>query len=517
MNEIIRQILLILRGTWERRWVGLAVMWAIGVIGGLLVWRMPDQYESSARVYVDTQSVLKPLMVGLTVQPNVEQQVALLSSRLISRPNVSKLVSMAGLDVGVQSEREKAALIDSVMHRLKIETSGKDNIYTLTFRDVQPQRAQRVVESLATIFIDSNRRENRSDSTNAKQFIDEQIKVYEAKLSEAESKLKDFRLRHLGLSDGGKDYFLRMEELSNRIKETQLELREAENSRDALTRQMSGEDPMVYDRSDATQNDPVSEIDARIDALKRNLDGLLQKFTEEHPDVVGTKRVIAQLEEQRRREIAAREKLPPSKRAPSGSSNPVYREIKVSLAKAEANIASLRVRVSELQERYQQLRDSARMVPQVEAEFAQLNRDYDVNKKNYEALVSRRESAEISGEMETTAGLADFRVVDPPTVSGKPVWPNRLLLLPLVLIGAMGAGIATSFGVSKLWPTFHDGAGLREVAGIPVLGAISFKETDVSRRHARRGLLAFASAVASLVIAYAAGLAFLIFVSLRAV
>ena len=49
----------------------------------------------------------------------------------------------------------------------------------------------------------------------------------------------------------------------------------------------------------AAAAEEVSEIDSRIDALKRNLDTLLQRFTEQHPDVVGTRRVIAELEEQK--------------------------------------------------------------------------------------------------------------------------------------------------------------------------------------------------------------------------
>ncbi len=199
----------------------------------------------------------------------------------------------------------------------------------------------------------------------------------------------------------------------------------------------------------------------------------------------------------------------------SASSNPVYQEIKVSLAKEEANVASLRTRVAEYEARYGQLKESGQQVPQIEAELAQLNRDYEINKKNYEALVARRESAQLSGEMDA-AGVAEFRVIDPPRVSSKPVAPNRLVLLPLLLVGALGAGVFASFGASKVWPTFFDGASLREHTGLPVLGTVSLKSTAESIKSVRRDLSTFFSALGSLIALFGAAFGLLLFLSMRA-
>ena len=79
MDDVIRQAGVMLKAAWSYRWVGVAVAWLVGVIGAGVVLRVPDKYEASARIYVDTQSILKPLMAGLAVQPNVEQQVMMLS------------------------------------------------------------------------------------------------------------------------------------------------------------------------------------------------------------------------------------------------------------------------------------------------------------------------------------------------------------------------------------------------------------------------------------------------------
>jgi uncharacterized protein involved in exopolysaccharide biosynthesis len=177
----------------------------------------------------------------------------------------------------------------------------------------------------------------------------------------------------------------------------------------------------------------------------------------------------------------------------------VFQQIKIALADAEAKVAALRGRTSELEARLGQLRAAASLLPQVEAEFAQLNRDYEVQKKNYEGLVSRRESAALSEEMDSAAGIADFRIIDPPRVAPKPVAPNRLMLLPLVLLAALGAGGLASLLVSQVFPTVHDTRSLRALAGRPVLGSVTLLAHPAVMRRRLRGALLFAGGVGSLV------------------
>ena len=166
-----------------------------------------------------------------------------------------------------------------------------------------------------------------------------------------------------------------------------------------------------------------SELDGRIDAQRKQLDELLRRFTDQHPDVVATRKLISQLEEQRKEEIDARRNAAPESPAKlSASNNPVFQRLKIALAEAEANIASCgraplkRTRVAEL-------RAIANKAPEIEAELTQLDRDYDVMRKNYEQLVSRRESASMSGDVDS-AGLAEFRIIDPPRISPNQCFPT---------------------------------------------------------------------------------------------
>jgi chromosome segregation ATPase len=180
--------------------------------------------------------------------------------------------------------------------------------------------------------------------------------------------------------------------------------------------------------------------------------------------------------------------------------------LKVQLTQAEAAVASLSTRVAEYSARYERLRSSAAMVPQLEAEFAQLNRDYDINKKHYETLVGRRDAAQMSGDMQSVAGVSDFRLVDPPRVSPRPVSPNYRILFPLALVVSLGAGIAAMYVAREAKPSFFDGRSLREATGVPLLGIVSRVSTAAELQLKRRGVLRYAALTGALVLLYAGGL-----------
>ena len=136
--------------------------------------------------------------------------------------------------------------------------------------------------------------------------------------------------------------------------------------------------------------------------------------------------------------------------------------------------------------------------PQLEAEASQLNRDYAVNKKNYEDLVGRRESAVMSGDLDVASGVADFRLIDPPRVSPRPVSPNRLALMPLALVVALGAGLFVAFAAGQLRPVFHQATDLRNHIDLPLLGVVSRVTSVEVRRREKADLLRFLLASGSL-------------------
>jgi polysaccharide chain length determinant protein (PEP-CTERM system associated) len=263
---------------------------------------------------------------------------------------------------------------------------------------------------------------------------------------------------------------------------------EAEQARNALRRQMGVSSAAAGKPAESQYAN--AELDGRIAAVNKNLDALRMQFTEEHPDIAGAKRLLAQLEEKRREE--AKNFKPGVDQ--SASLNPMMQQLGISLSAAETRVASLQARVSEYSTRVAKLQSQSTAAPDIEAQLAQLNRDYEVNRENYQKLVERRESAKLSGQLSSATDMMTFRVIDPPIAPITPIGPNRPQLLSIVLVAALALGLGAALLMSQFRPTFLSQSALRESTGLPVLGTISMNWTaEQKTRHKKRRYALWAS------------------------
>jgi polysaccharide chain length determinant protein (PEP-CTERM system associated) len=384
----------------------------------------------------------------------------------------------------------------------------------LSYRDTSALNAVKVVQSLVSIFVESSLGDSRKDSSSERKFIDDQIKTYVDKLTQAEVRLKDFKVRNIDLQNlDGRDMAEQLRVQAEQLDQARLELREAETSRDAAKRQIAQE--KSQGREDSTRcllqesalATATPELDARIEAQKRNLDMLLQHYTDQHPDVESTRRHLAELDATRSKEAAALRKAALQNPAAVSTNTLAFQELYKVLATQEVQVAALRARVGEYSARMARAHELMKVAPQVEAELAQVNRDYDIDKKNYNDLVSRRESAVLTGDLESAAGVANFRLIDPPRAKPQPVAPNRLLLLSLALLGALAAGAGAALLASRIQPVFFEGQALRESLGLPLLGVVTLVRSDGLVLREKTDLRRFSAALAGLLGTYAVGMA----------
>lgn len=498
MADLISQLSSFLKGIWKYRWYAMAIAWSVLLIGGIVVYRLPNDFQASARVYVDTQSILKPLLSGMTSVPNIEQQVGIMSRTLLSRPNLERVMRMTDMDIKATTVNDKEKLVDELAAQIKITETGRDDIYTITYNNENPKLGKDVVQSLLTIFVEGSVGDKKQDSDKAVHFIDDQIKSYEEKLGAAENALKEFKQKNAGLLPRpGDDYGTKLQDTADALNQAKLELIEAEQARNAIKSQIPDEGP----NAKADENTPIAnpEIDARIEAMNKRLDDLRLQYTDQHPDIVSTKRLLAELEKRKTEEAKTRRK---GRVDPGANYSPMLQQLNVALSGANAKVASMKVRVDEYSARYSRLRSQSVAAPDVEAQFSQLNRDYQINKENYEKLVGRREAAKLSGDLSSATDLLTFRVIDPPTVPMTPAGPNRPRLFSIVFVMALAAGIGVTLLMSQTRPTFVSQSELREVTGIPVLGAIAMNWTGAEKVKRKRGALIFGLSLASLIVLY---------------
>ena len=498
MQELVTRIFSLLRGAWRYRWLGVLVAWVLAVAGWVGVQFVPDEYTSSTQVYVDTESLLRPLLSGLAVDRDVMSQVGMMQAVMLSRPNLEKVAQKNDLLLNAKTRQEQEAVIDSLAKRIQLGRPAGPamrNTFQVSFEDNDPKIAHQVVRTLLDTFMEDSLGLKRSDTAVAQRFLESQIKEYEQKLVEAEDRLAKFKQQNVGSmpgSDGG--YYGRLQQETNNLQQLQQAYMQMQTRRNELARQLAGEEP-TYGLMGSAEGNP---IDGQIARFKAQRDQLLLQYTEKHPQVQSLNETIARLEAEKN----GGAKVSSSVAAPGAGlsqeevavrsldMNPVYQNLRMSLSQADADLAAVRGQMQAEQALIANLRSHVQAVPEVEAELARLNRDYEVNKRNYDTLVQRLESARISESADQNADNVKFRVIEPPIMPFKPSGPPRAILNSMVLLVALGGGLGLSLLLAQLRPTFTSRDLLQKVTGIPVLGAITAAmETTFVPWYRRQGVV----------------------------
>jgi len=508
MHQLLAEVLSQVRGAWRFRWHAVALAWAIAIAGWLVVMAMRDTYAARARIYIDTESVLRPLLAGIAVDTDVGGQINLMSSVLLSRPNLEKVARQTDLYLRAETPTALEQLIDRLAMTIELQGGGLDSTYTITYTDYDRVMAQRVVQTLLTTFVEDTLGIKRADSTSAQRFLEEQIAEYDKRLREAEDRLATFKRQNVGMMPGETgDYYTRLQTTMAQLEELRNKVRLATERRNELLRQLEGEEPS-FGLAPGSSTLRTSPLDVKIAEHQQRLDALLLQFTEKHPDVIALKATIEQLEQQKN----ARQPGDPVPLAPPEDAtklamraltvNPVFHSMKISLSQTELELVDLRNRLAEQERVYNQLRSRVNTIPEVEAQLVRLNRDYEVNRAQHAALLQRLESARLSEDAERSKESVKFRIVEPPLAPLKPVGPNRIQLLSGVIVVAIGAAAALAMLLNQLSPVFNTRTALRQATGLPVLSAISLIPTAGSDALLRRQPVLVAGAIGALVILY---------------
>ncbi len=475
---------------WRFRWAMVACTWIVCAIGWVAVTMIPNRYEASARLYVDADAVLTPLLRGLAVENHVSGQVDMLQRTLLSRPNLERLISNTDLDLQISGSSDLESLVQGLANQIRI-TPQTRNLFTITYRNTSPKLAFDVVQTILTTFIESKTGANRSEMQNATLFLEQQIAAYERQLRDAERRRADFRSKYMDLLPNDLNGVTRMETATQMVRALQGSLQDETVKRDMLRAEVAAIPPLLVTETE-TQGTGATGIlrnlsgpaKARLDEAETALTELRQRYTDNHPDVVFAKRRLETLRATALREAEqmAREAAGASNpNDPGGTAlgsrsrsqpNPVYEQLKVRLVETESALSSLQRQLADATRERNRLEEIARGAPGLQAEFMNLNRDYDVLRRNYEELLARRESMRIASAADADADKIKIQIVDPPQVPQNAVEPKRGVLTTGVLVAAVALGIGLALLLAQFDQSFHTLDELRDL-GLPVAGSIS--------------------------------------------
>ena len=449
----------------------MCLAWAICVAGWVVVYTLPSQYQSSARLYAEADAVLGQTLRGIAVDGAPAQQVDLLARTLLSRPNLERVVARTDLDQRVQSASSREALIEALGRNIRITLQSR-SLYAITYTDMNPQVAQAVVRTLLELFTERAATNDRQQMQNATSFVNQQLTSYETQLREAERRRAEFRSRYLDLlpseTRGGSS---RLDAAHTQLADLRGELEDAQLRRTVLQQQLAA---LPTAPPPSPGGGGGGGGDGRVAAAERELSDLRLRYTDQHPAVIAQRNMIAGLRAQGGgggggvRSGGAAPAPRPTGPQPSAARDALQARI----VDLDLSIASLERQIRGEVADIERLEGLARSAPQLQLEYANLDRDYGALRRQYEELLGRRESLQLAGAARAGADQVRLEIVEPPTAPNNPTGPNRLLFASGVLIAGLGAGAALAVLVGTLDRGFYSIRDLREI-GLPVLGAIS--------------------------------------------
>jgi polysaccharide chain length determinant protein (PEP-CTERM system associated) len=504
MDGLFENFRIALHQVWQRRWLALAVAWVIAAVGWAAITLIPNSYEAKARMFAQVQQVLPS--ESATGPQDQQSNLLRLKQTLTSNENLTRVVRRTELNALATDDAALGSTVAALREKIKI-TALPDNLVEITatanfggLSNAQNARASAaIVQQLVELFMGGSG--SGEQTTQSLAFLDEELRKREQQLQEAEQKRVDFEQRYLGVLPGGGTVDNRMSAARAELAQLDQTIVTARSAIAAMQNQLQATPATTpMPGGEASFGGPAT---AQLAGLEAQLSQYLGRgFTEQHPDVISLRSQVARLRPQAAQERSA------GRSGPSGIPNPSHISLRSMLAEREAQLAGAQSRKAQLQADMAQLGQRQASEPGAAAEQARLTRDFDVLRQQYDRLLADREQLRLRSDMQTKASPLTLRLVEPPRVPSAPSSPNRPLFLSLVLVAAIGAGLAAAFLKGQLQTTFPTQGRLAAATGLPVLGSVGEVLAKAERDRRRQRLAWLVGGGGAMAASYAALMAY---------
>ncbi len=461
----------------RRKWWFIAPLAACVVGGALLLLLLPWKYESEAEIGIAAPTLSPELLRGVSSLDKEERERAV-SQQLLSRTVLERVVREERLNpdrpveesaAWLRSVVEKNITVPQPIGRNADNTKGIDS-FRLGYVDSTPERAQRIANRLAYVFVEENSKTRTEQASNTSEVLSQQVKASQERLAKLQEQLRTKKEAFMGRLPDQMNANIQMvnglrqqlESVSTQLRGEQDRLSMVESQLDAMRQ---GIGSAVITSAGAAE---LQDIQKRITALQQELtQARALGYTDKHPEIL---RIQSELGEARQALAAAR------KQAPGGqdalAADPTYRQKLQERDASRLRIRTLQAAESQARAQIAQYQNRVESAPMVEQELSSLQQEYDLEKARYGDLTGKYQSALMAEDLARKQGGERFSVLYPANLPDKPISPNipKVMLMALALGLALGA--AGVVGREFLDRSVHDAGALQDEFEIPVLGEI---------------------------------------------
>jgi len=479
----------------RRKWIALLAFAGVAGVTVAVAQALPNLYRSTATVLIERQQVSEAF-VRPSVTAELDTRLQTIREDVMSRTRLADLIRRFDLYPELRAKVPIEALVARMRREIDLEIKGVESqmsgrmatiSFTISFSGRDPATVAAVANELAAMYVQANTAIREGQAVRTADFLKAQLADARRELDAQDRRASEFRLSHIGELPQQVDTNLASIERLN----TQLRLN-GENQ----IRLMDRRERLEKERATAgtVAPPPPSPDDERVVRLQQQLDDLRRKYTDDYPDVIRLRADLDRAQQTARRAEPAR---------PAPAALDSGRQIGDALGDVDAELRALKTEERSLRDTIAAYERRVENVPKRQQEMQEVSRDYATVKERYETLLKRYEEAQLAESLEQGRQVEQFRILDPALPAHDPAAPNRVRLLGLGLLLAIGLAVGVVIGAEKIDTSFHTIDELRAFAAVPTLAVVPLLASSARARARRRFALAAVSAIVGLSLAVA--------------
>jgi polysaccharide chain length determinant protein (PEP-CTERM system associated) len=465
----------------RRRWWLMAPLFVCGFVAFGVAHFWPEKYRSEALILVEQQKVPE-LYVTPNVVTDLQDRLQSMTQQILSRTRLQKLIEQSGLYAEMRQHMTSDEIVDKMRTDIRIELvqapRRQDELtaFRISFMYSSPHVAQQITNELTSLFIDENLQARGQQSVGTTSFLENQLEQARQDLAQQEQSLREYKLRFIGeLPEQQQSMLQMLGSLQSQLEANSAAIERSEHERIYLESMRSEYQALQGSGVSADGNaavSPIAAADETLRDLRKQLTDLESKYTLRHPDVEKLQDEIADWEQQRKQLEDKRDDPTPK----DASTNPVKTPRSMSLVEVESRLKVTKAEIEDYQEsgkklraRMDDLEKRLNLVPMREQQLAEVNRNYENSRQNYQSLLQKKMQSELATNLEKRQQGEQFRIIDPPNLPLKPSEPNRLEIIAIGWVLGICIGVGLTALQEMRDESIHSERALHEFVPLAIL------------------------------------------------
>ncbi len=434
---------------WEivkrRKWGFVLTAVMVLIICGATAFLLPSIYRSYATIMIEEQQIPSDFVMT-TVNTYAEQRVENIKQRVMSFTQLWDIITRFNLYPDLREKWTPEEVVEKMREDVGVATisaeifdrrSGKATVittaFTVSYEGKKPKAVLQVTDTLTSLFLEQNLQVRQQRVTETSDFLAAEAERVNEELAVADRLVSEFKEKNINqLPELFQVNVQGLNGVERILERLNSELGTLEERQGYLEVQLVNTTPYLEDLADKRRNQ------AKIKDLQVQLAGLRQRYSDHYPDVGLLEAQIQQLKMQKEAQAAQKSDSLPSFES---ADNPAYVTLSSQLAGVEVDIEGVKKQIASYEERAEMYRLRIESSPRVEEEYMTLVNRRNALQVKFNDLNQKHQEARVAQELEKDQKGERFTLIEPARLPEKAHKPNRLAILLIGGVLAIGAGV----------------------------------------------------------------------------